>query len=78
MCLMKSLFPHAMHAYDSKGLLIAVLIYVVVYCVGGIVLGFLDGIPLLGFVFGAIGWVLGIYCTVGIIVTLLVFLKVIY
>ena len=73
---MKNLFPQAAQAHDVKGLLIAIIIYVVVNLVGGFVIGLLAGIPLIGFVFSVIGWVLTIYCAVGIIVALLVFSKV--
>ncbi len=73
----KKLFPQAMQANDLKGLLIAILIYAVVNFVGGFVLGLLDAIPLVGFVFGVLGWVLSIYCAVGIIVALLVFFKIV-
>jgi len=73
----KKLFPQAMQANDLKGLLIAILIYAIVNLVGGFVLGLLDGIPLVGFVFGLVGWVLGIYCAVGIIVSILVFFKIV-
>lgn len=73
----KSLFPQAMQAKDLKGLLIAILIYVIVNFVGGFVLGLLDAIPLIGFVFGLLGWVLSIYCAVGIIVAILVFFKIV-
>ena len=73
----KKLFPQAMQANDLKGLLIAIIIYAIVNLVGGFVLGLLDGIPLVGFVFGLVGWVLGIYCAVGIIVSILVFFKIV-
>jgi hypothetical protein len=73
----KSLFPQAMQAKGIRGLLIAILIYVIVNFVGGLVLGLLDAIPLIGFVFGLIGWVLRIYCAVGVIVAILVFLKIV-
>lgn len=73
----KKLFPQATQANDLKGLLIAILIYAIVNLVGGFVLGLLDGIPLVGFVFGLVGWVLGIYCAVGIIVSILVFFKIV-
>ena len=77
MDMIKKLFPQAMQANDVKGLIIAILIYAVVNFVGGFVLGLLDAIPLVGFVFGIIGWVLSIYCAVGIVVAILVFLKVV-
>lgn len=73
----KKLFPQAMQAKDLKGLLIAILIYVIVNFVGGFVLDLLDAIPLVGFVFGLLGWVLSIYCAVGVIVAILVFFKIV-
>lgn len=73
----KKLFPQAMQAKDLKGLLIAILIYVIVNLVGGFVLGLLAKLPLVGFVFGLVGWVLNIYCAVGIIVAILVFFKIV-
>ena len=77
MDMIKKFFPQAMQAHDVKGLIIAILIYAVVNFVGGLVLGLLDAIPLVGFVFGVLGWVLSIYCAVGIITAILVFLKVV-
>ena len=77
MDMVKKLFPQAMQANDVKGLLIAILIYAVVNFVGGLVLGLLDAIPLVGFVFGIIGWLLSIYCAVGIVVAILVFFKIV-
>ena len=73
----KSLFPQAMQAKGARGLLIAILIYVLVNFVGGFVFGLLDALPLIGFVFGLLGWVLRIYCAVGVIVAILVFLKIV-
>ncbi len=73
----KKLFPQAMQAKDLKGLLIAILIYVIVNLVGGFVLSLLSKIPLVGFVFGFVGGVLSIYCAVGIIVAILVFFKIV-
>lgn len=72
----KKFFPQAMQAQDVKGLVIAILIYAVVNFVGGLVLGLLKVIPLVGFVFGVLGWALSIYCAVGIIAAILIFLKV--
>ena len=77
MDMIKKLFPQARQANDVKGLIIAILIYAVINFVGGFVLGLLDAIPLVGFVFGIIGWALSIYCAVGIIVAILVFLKIV-
>jgi hypothetical protein len=74
---LRKIFPHAMGARDLKGLIIAIVIYAVVSFVGGIIHGLVGGIPLVGMVIGVIGWLLGIYCTVGIIISILVFFKVV-
>ena len=58
---LKKIFPHAMQARSIKGLIVAILIYAVVNFVGGLALGLLDAIPLVGFVFGIIGWALSIF-----------------
>ena len=76
MDMIKSVFPQAAQAHDVKSLLIAIIIYVVINFVGGFVLGLLGKLPFIGFVFGVIGWAISIYCAVGVIVALLVFLKV--
>ena len=74
---LKKIFPHAMQARSLKGLIIAILIYAVVSFIGGIIHGIIGGIPLVGLVVGIIGWALGIYCTVGIIISVLVFLNIV-
>ena len=73
----KKYFPQAFSAKDVKSLIIALVIYAVIAFVGGLVLGLLGIIPIIGFIASVIGWVLRIYCAVGIILAILVFLKVI-
>lgn len=74
---LRKIFPHAMQARNIKGLVMAILIYAVVSFVGGIIHGLIGGIPLVGLVVGIIGWALGIYCTVGIIISVMVFLNIV-
>lgn len=74
---LKKIFPHAMQAYNVKGLVIALLIYAVVSFVGGMIHGLVGSIPLIGLVVGIVGWALGIYCTVGIIISIMVFLHIV-
>lgn len=73
MDLIKNLFPVSMKACDLKGLFVAIIIYVLVNFVGGFVIGLFTKLPLIGFVFSFIGWFLGVYCAVGIIVAILRF-----
>jgi len=72
----KKYFPQAFSAKDVKSLIIALVIYAVIAFVGGLVLDLLGIIPIIGFIASVIGWVLRIYCAVGIILAILVFLKV--
>lgn len=77
MDMLKKYFPNAFGATDVKPLVVALLIYAVVACVGGFVLGLLGIIPVIGYIARVVGWVLDVYCAVGIILAILVFLKVI-
>lgn len=73
----KPYFPQAFGANSIKSLVIAVLIYAVVTFVAGLVIGLLDWIPILGFILKIVGWLINVYCVVGIILAILVFLKVV-
>lgn len=71
MDLIKKVFPYSFGAASVKDLIIKVLVYLVASSLLGWLLGL---IPLLG---GILSWVVGIYCTVGWILVVLDFLKVI-
>ncbi len=74
---LKKLFPISFKYTDSiANLIIGILIYVVGGAVAGAVVGFLSSIPVLGFVFGIVGSVLGIYVTAGIVIQVLVYAKI--
>ena len=77
MNLLKSLFPVSCGANSVKGLIIAIIIYVVVNLVGGFVLGLLGAFPLIGFVFDFVGKIIWAYCALGVIVALLIFFKIV-
>lgn len=77
MDMVKKYFPQAFKANDVKSLIIALLIYAVLAVVGGFVIGLLGIIPIIGFIAGVLGWLLEIYCTIGIILAILVFLKIV-
>lgn len=70
MDMIKKLFPYSFGVADVKGLVIKIIIYLVVSAVGGFILGLL---PLVG---GILSWALGLYCTVGWILAILDYLKV--
>jgi hypothetical protein len=78
MDMLKKLFPLAFGAkQDIVALVINILIHIVVDAVLGIVISLLAGLPLVGFVFGLIGSVLGLYFLVSLILSILHFLKIV-
>ena len=77
MDILKKLFPISFnYASDLAQLIIGILIYIVGGAIAGTVIGFLTGIPLVGWLFGLVGSLLGTYCFAGIVIQVLVFLKV--
>ena len=73
----KKYFPHAFKANDVKDLIIGLVVYALIAFVAGLVLGLLGIIPILGFIFRVIGWLVEIYCIAGVILSILVFLKIV-
>ena len=73
---LKKFFPHAFKASDLTKLIITILIYIVIDIVCGIVIGLLAKLPIVGFIFGLLGGLVGLYATVGIVLAILVFFKV--
>ncbi len=67
----KKLFPYSFGAADIKTMIIKIVVYLVASTVLGLIIGL---IPLIG---GIASWLVGIYCTVGWILVVLDYLKVI-
>lgn len=76
MDLLKKYFPRAFKVSDVASLIIAILIYIVFDVVAGAVIGLLAAIPVLGIIFSILGALVGIYATAGIVISVLVFCKV--
>ncbi len=74
---LKKFFPYAFKAVDVKALIISIIIYAIIDIVCGVVIGLLAKIPLIGIIFSLIGSIIGLYALVGIILSILVFAKVI-
>ena len=72
----KKLFPLSFGKNTVKDLVIAILIYIVLDIVCGFVIGLLGKLPLIGWLFGLVGAVAGIYFFVGIVIAVLAYLKV--
>jgi len=73
---LKKFFPHAFKATELSSFIITLIIYVVVDIVCGFVIGLLAKIPLIGVIFSLLGSLVGLYALVGIILSILVFVKV--
>lgn len=75
---LKKLFPLSFQHKDSIGaLLVNILIHIVGDAVAGLIIGLLSGLPLIGWLFGLAGGIVGIYFTVGIVLSILEYLKII-
>ena len=82
---LKKFFPRAFKATDVKELIIAIVIYAIIDIVCGAVIGLAAGvlalIPFIGLILawalGVVGSLVGVYALVGIVLSILVFLKVI-
>lgn len=77
MDLLKKFFSLSFNIADVKALVINIVIYIVASTVLGWIIGLLGKIPVPGILFGLIGGAVGLYATVGVVLALLVFFKVI-
>ena len=73
---LKKFFPHAFKATALSKLIITIIIYLLIDVVCGFVIGLLAKLPIIGIIFGLLGSLVGLYATVGIVLAILVFLKV--
>ena len=73
---LKKIFPLSFKAAELNPFIVSLIIYVVVDIVCGFIIGILAKIPLIGFLFGLVGSLIGLYALVGIILSILVYLKV--
>ena len=76
MDLLKKFFPHAFKANDIVRLVVTIIIYLVIGLVAGIVIGLVAKLPLIGWIIGLRGGVVDLYVLIGIVLSVLVFLKV--
>ena len=76
MDILKKFFPHAFKATELKAFIISLVIYVLIDVVCGFVIGLLAKIPVLGIIFGLLGSLVGLYALVGVVLSILVFVKV--
>ena len=72
----KKLFPYSFKASSVKDLIITLVVYLIADLICGVVIGLLGKLPLVGWLFGIVGWIAGIYFFVGIVLAVLNFLGV--
>lgn len=77
MDVLKKFFPAAFKATEVKAFIISLIVYVLIDVVCGFVIGLLAKIPLLGIIFSLLGSLVGLYAFVGVVLSILVFVKVI-
>lgn len=70
-------WPLSAQAENGKGLAISILLYVVVSVVMHFVLGLLGFLPIINIIADVLRWVLDVYCGAGVIISLLIFFKVV-
>ena len=76
MDMVKRFFPNAFKAKELSTFIVALVIYVLIDVVCGFVIGLLAKIPVLGIIFSLLGSIVGLYALVGIVLSILVFVKV--
>lgn len=77
MDILKKFFPSAFKATEVKAFIISLVIYVLIDIVCGFVIGLLAKIPVLGIIFSLLGSLVGLYALVGVVLSILVFVKVV-
>lgn len=76
MDILKKIFPYSFGVKDLTDMIIKIIVYVVVGAVASILIGILANIPILGAIIGAVGGLIDLYCTVGIVLAILDHFKV--
>ena len=76
MDMLKKIFPFSnVKEKDVKALVISIVIYIVASAVINFVLSLIGKLPLVGIVTDIVGWAVGVYCLVGIVLAVLNFLN---
>lgn len=75
---LRKVFPFSFKSTEVNPFIVALVLYTVIGAVGGFVFDLLSKIPFVGtFVFSPIGFVVSLYTFLGIVLSILVFTKVI-
>ncbi len=77
MDILKKIFPHAFTVKDVTSLIIKIVIYVLIGGIGGAIIGLLGSIPVVCWFTNIFGTIIGLYALGGVILSILVFLKIV-
>ena len=70
-------FSFKFKAKETEPFIISLIIYIVACAIGGVLIGLLASLPVVGFVFAAVGGLIDLYGLIGIVLAILVYLDVI-
>ena len=74
--MLKKYFPRAYKSKDLGSFIVSLIIYALIDIVCGFVIGLLAKLPIIGIIFSLLGSLIGLYALVGIILSILVFVKI--
>lgn len=75
--LLKKYFPFAFKATEVQPFIISLVVYALIDVVCGVIIGLLAKLPIIGIIFSLLGSLIGLYALVGIVLSILVFVKVV-
>ena len=77
MDILKKIFPLSFVKDRTLGqLIINIIVYVIVGALAGIAIGILAGLPIIGILVGVCGGLIDLYVVIGIVLSILVYLKI--
>ena len=74
---LKKYLPHVFKAKQTNDFIVSLIIYAAIAIVGGAIIGLLAKLPIIGLIFSIVGAIVDLYALVGIVLSILVFVKVI-
>lgn len=74
---LKKFFPYSFGAKSVVNMLVKILLYIIVGAIIGAVIGIFGKIPLIGILASIVGWIVELYVFVGVVLTILNFLKIV-
>ncbi len=76
MDVLKKIFPHAFATKGLGSLIVRIIIYVIIGAIAGVLIGILAKMPIIKIFAGVLGGIVELYVFVGVVISILVFLKI--